>query len=48
MHPEPVIYREEVTAALFALADMNVNIEIIRDLLEGDYGAEEEPPEDDA
>lgn len=47
MQPEPVIYREEVTAINGALADINVNLFKIVDLLEGEYG-EEEDSEDDS
>lgn len=46
MQPEPLIYREEVTAIIGALADINVNLFKVVDLLEGEYG-EEEDPEDD-
>ena len=45
---EPVIYREEVTAIIGALADINVNLFKIVDLLEDEYGEEEEGSEDDA
>jgi hypothetical protein len=45
---EPLIYREEITAMLFAIADMNKNIEAIVDFLEGDGDGEEETPEEDA
>lgn len=48
MEPEPVVYREEVTAILIALGDMNVNIREIRELLEEELGGEGEAPEDDA
>jgi hypothetical protein len=43
----PVVYREEVTAILITLGDINVNIREIRELLEEEYGGEEEAPEDD-
>ena len=48
VEPEPVIYREEATAMLFAIADINRNVRAIRDVLENDWDGEEEPPEDDA
>lgn len=47
MQAEPVIYREEVTAILGVLGDINVNLFKIVDLLEEEHG-EEEDPEDDA
>ena len=43
---EPLIYREEVTAILGALADINANLFTIVDLLEEGYGEEEDPEED--
>jgi hypothetical protein len=46
MQPEPVIYREEVTAMLGVLADINVNVSRIVDLLEDADGEEEDPEED--
>lgn len=45
---EPVVHREEVEAMLFAIADMNVHVARILELLEGEIGGEEEVPEDDA
>ena len=42
MEPEPIIYREEVAAMLFGLADINVKLSRIVLLLEGDDGQEEE------
>ena len=45
--PEPLVYRGEVTATLFAVADMNANVRAIRELLEEELGGEEELPEDD-
>ncbi len=39
---EPLIYREEVTAILGVLADMNVHIRQILDLLREEFGGEEE------
>jgi hypothetical protein len=47
MEAEPLVYREEVTAILIVLADMNMNIAVIRELLEEELGGEEER-EDDA
>jgi hypothetical protein len=46
VQPVPVIYREEVTAMLIALADINVKLTQIVDLLREDDGQEEE--EDDS
>jgi hypothetical protein len=43
-----LIHREEVTAMLFAIADINENVWKIRELLEEDGGGEEGLPEDDA
>jgi hypothetical protein len=42
---EPLLYREEVTAILIALADLSVNVRAIRKLLEDENG---EDQEDDA
>ena len=46
VEPEPLIYREEVAAMLFTLADISVMMSRIVDLLEG--SDEEEDPEDDS
>jgi len=44
---EPIIYREELTATLFAIADLNANVaEIVEILKEEDDG--EEPEGEDA
>jgi hypothetical protein len=48
VEPEPVVYREEVTATLIVLGDINVNIREIRELLEEELGGEEEASENDA
>jgi len=40
MEPEPLVYREEVTAILISLADMNVNVKRILDLLEEEFHGE--------
>jgi len=45
VEPEPVIYREDVTAILWVLADINVNITKIKDLMEEGFG---EIQEDDS
>jgi hypothetical protein len=45
MESDPLIYREEVTAILEVLADINVNIARIARMLEEGLG---EIPEDDA
>ena len=39
---ERLIYREEVTAILIVPADLNVNVGVIRDLLEDELGEAEE------
>jgi hypothetical protein len=44
----PPIYRREVVAMLFAIADLNANVERILQLLEGDLGGDEGLPEEDA
>ena len=46
MEAEPLIYREEVTAILGVLADINVNVSRIVDLLEEADGEEEDPEAD--
>jgi len=45
---EPLAYREEVRGIFFTINDMNANIRAIRQLLEEEFGGEEEAPEDDA
>jgi hypothetical protein len=42
MESEPLLYREEVTAILLALADVNVNIREILQILRDVHGEEEE------
>jgi hypothetical protein len=42
MEPEPLIYRDEVTAMLFTLVDIRVGILTIIRLLEKDDDGEEE------
>jgi hypothetical protein len=46
VEPEPLVHREEVEGALFAIADLNVNIKRVRDLLEEELGGEEGLEED--
>jgi hypothetical protein len=41
VEPEPLVHREELTSALFAISDLNANIKRIRDLLEEELGGEE-------
>jgi hypothetical protein len=41
MEPEPLVSRQEVTAMLFAIADINSNVEHIVRLLEGGNDGEE-------
>jgi hypothetical protein len=43
-----VIEREEVTAMLFMIADLNVHTARIKTLLDEYHDGEEEVPEDDA
>jgi hypothetical protein len=43
----PLIYRGEVVAMLFAVADLNVKLERILELLEEEFGGGEALPEDD-
>jgi len=45
---EPVIYREEVVAMLFGLADLNVKVRRIIHLVEREFDGEEGPEEDDS
>lgn len=45
---EPVIEREEVTAMLFMIADLNVHTARIKTLLEEHLDGEEEASEDDS
>jgi hypothetical protein len=42
MESGPFVYREEVTAMLMTLADINVNVRSILDILRNDRGEEEE------
>ena len=46
MDPQPLVHREELTSALFAIADMNDNINRIRELIEEELGGEEGLEED--
>ena len=48
MEASPPIYRREVVAMLFAVADLNANVERILRLLEEEIGGEEGLPEEDA
>jgi hypothetical protein len=48
VEPEPIIYRDEVTAMLFTLADMKFGIFRIISLLANEDDGEEEAQEDDA
>ena len=43
MEAERLVYREEAVAILIALADINVRLATIIDLLEDDDGEEEGP-----
>ena len=43
---EQLISRDEVTATLFAIADINLKLSRLIDLLEGGNDGEEWPPED--
>ena len=48
MTGEELISRSEVTAMLFAFADINTNVRRIVRLLEDEQDGEEEVPEDDS
>ena len=48
VEPGDLISRGEVTGRLFALADINVNVDRIVDLLEEGLDGEEELPEEDS
>ena len=48
VRPEPLIQREELTATLFAIAEINANVERIVELLEGGDDGEEEPAKEDS
>jgi hypothetical protein len=47
MKREPIVYRSEVVAMLFSIADIKRSVEKIIRLMEGDDG-EEAAPEDDS
>jgi hypothetical protein len=47
MEPEQIVYRDEVVAMLFSIADIRFSLETIVDFIGGD-GGEEEAPQDDA
>lgn len=40
--PEPVVYRDEITAYLFRVSDIAEDVSAIRELLEGEDNGEEE------
>jgi hypothetical protein len=46
--PDALISRREVTAMLFAFADINANVRRIRELLEEELDGEEGLSEDDS
>ena len=48
METAPLVYRREVVAMLFALADLNANVERILRLLEEEIDDEEGAPEEDS
>jgi hypothetical protein len=48
MPAEELISRSEVTATLFAVADINANVERVLRLLEDGDDAEQEEPEENA
>ena len=48
VRPGPLIYREEATAILGVLADINVRLRRIYELLEEEFGGEEGPEEGDS
>ncbi len=45
---DPIIYREEVVALLFAVNDISKSLVVIEQLLKEDDGGEPEEEEDDA
>ena len=45
VEPEPIVYREEVVAMLFSIADIKLSVKKIVRLMEGDDG--EAPSEDE-
>jgi len=47
MEAEPIVYRDEVVAMLFSIADIKAGVKRIIGLMEGDDG-EEAPPEDES
>jgi hypothetical protein len=47
VEPKRLISRDELTAMLFAIADVNANVRAIRELLEEEQGGEEGLPEAD-
>ena len=47
MEPEQPISRAELEGMLFAIADINANVEAILNLLEEEFGGGEELPEED-
>jgi hypothetical protein len=47
VQPGDLIYRREVVAMLFAIADLNANVERLR-LLEEELGGDEGLPEEDS
>jgi hypothetical protein len=48
VEPSELVDRQELTAMLFSIADIRVNVRVIRELLEEELGGEEGLPEDDA
>jgi hypothetical protein len=47
LEADGLISRDELTAMLFAIADVNANVRAIRKLMEEELGGEEDLPEDD-
>jgi hypothetical protein len=45
---EPVVDREEAVATMFAIADLNANVERIVQILQGESNGEEGLPEEDS
>jgi hypothetical protein len=46
VEPEPIVYRDEVVAMLFAIADIRLSLATIVGFIGGDDGEEEATPDD--
>jgi hypothetical protein len=45
---EPVVNRDEAVATMFAIADLNANVELIIRILEGESNGDEGQSEEDS